>query len=124
MTNVTLITTTTGEQFIVEFGKGRCWHSEEIAEVEIEVSDNLAVCGICKQPISRIAKGQEIGRWNAMSLDTSICTCKTNRQDCPQHGNAGLSKPLPKCDGCYYCSRYGCNRDRGGHCAKLPANQT
>lgn len=23
------------------------------------------------------------------------------------------------CDGCYYCSRFGCNRANGGHCAKL-----
>lgn len=27
-----------------------------------------------------------------------------------------------KCDGCFYCSRFGCNRAQGGHCSKLPAN--
>lgn len=29
-------------------------------------------------------------------------------------------KYTKRCDGCYYCSRYGCNRDHGGHCNQEP----
>lgn len=45
-----LITTATGAQFIVEAKEKRCWHSEEIAEIEIEVNPNTH-CDICQKPI-------------------------------------------------------------------------
>lgn len=56
----TRIVTAIGD-FIVESGKGRCWHGEEVAEFPTEV-DEWEECGLCGKEIGRDRTETEAGK--------------------------------------------------------------
>ena len=84
-----------GGTILTELHPDRCWHSEEVSSVEVEVDDD-AICDICEERIKEIPDGMVRADGEVLftfeeahqALDIGLvseieCECDTCPRECP-----------------------------------------